>query len=144
MSTRSIYSNARQAPHVMLAKLACLMPLGPAQSSKKSSMKRVRMARRLGPDLPVPPSHFTAPPAAAAAAEAVELVAPGPDAASCDSVGPPSHARKASGPAWHRGCQNKHQHTRTAAVHTSHEARGTVTTSKARELKRRLPYIGNT
>lgn len=126
-----VYNAMHDIPQGLLAKLACLIPLGPLHSSKKSSMKRVRMAIRLAVVVPVSPSNLNAP------TEAVELIASGPDAASNVAVGHPWYARRASGPAWHRGCQNKRQHTRADAVHISHEARGTVTTSKKREP--RLP-----
>lgn len=59
-------------------KLACLMPLGPAQSSKKSSMNRVRMANRLEATVPVSRSLRIPSPAGAVASATgpVELVAP--------------------------------------------------------------------
>ena len=90
-----VYTAMHDKPQEFLAKLTCLMPLGPAQSSKKSSQNRVRMARRLGADLQVSPPHLSIPLAAAAAVEAVELESSDPDPASYVAVGPPWYARMA-------------------------------------------------
>lgn len=83
------------------------MPLGPAQSSKKSSQNRVRMANRFGTDLPFSPTNVKAPPAAAVV-EPVESVAPGgADAASSLAFARSAYDRIASGPAWQRSSQHR-------------------------------------